>query len=388
VTAVSPTAAGAAGDGVLVLSTGDVRLPVYPAAPPPVPAQADQPYLAPAGQPELRALIAEYATTRGSATVDPAHVLVTPGARLAILAVLAAAFAGRPGQREVLLPAPHWASYPTLIRAAGGIPVVVPGTPSDGRIDAHALDAHRTPATAAVILNSPRNPDGAVAPAAAIDELAGWAGRHGLVALFDEVYRGLPLEPTPLPSVTGLGPDLPAHCVVVDGLTKSHALAGLRVGWAIGTGELIAAAVGVASHVIGHTAGIAQAAAVAALGADPAVPRRLGPALASNRDAAVAALAGIPGVRCPPPPGGIFLFPDLRGWLATAPAAARADLAGWLRAEHRVAVVDGAAFGAPGHARLSFAVPAEQLAEGMRRLRAALTGTARTGTAEEARHSA
>lgn len=371
VTGISVTAATPAGAGVIGLSTGDVRIPVHPESAeipdgqPAAPRRADQPYSPPAGTPKLREAVSAYLTASGRAPVDPAEVLIAPGARLAILSVLAAL----PGESpEILLPAPYWASYPALITAAGAKPVIVGGT---GLLE--SLDACLTAATEAVVINSPRNPDGAVLPAQLVREVTLWARDRGLVLLFDQVYREVPHPRGRPPSVLDLWDERPAHCVIIDGLSKSHALAGLRLGWAVASGPLLARAAGYASHVVGGTSSAAQDAARQALRESETIRAALGPQLAANLDAALCALDGLPGVTCAPPRGGIFVFPDLRGWLADhAPSVARHDLTGWLREEHGVSVADGAAFGAPGHLRISFALPATDLATGLGRLRRAL----------------
>jgi aspartate aminotransferase len=359
VTGLSPTAAVTTGSGTVVLSTGDVRVPVHPEAAAAAPRRSDQPYRPPAGLDGLRAAVA----ARAGGAVSAEHVVVTPGARLAVAALFAAVLDGG----EVLLPVPHWASYPPLIRMYGGVPVPVAGEPT-----AAVLDRHRTPATRLVVVNSPRNPDGAVIPPAALREVVDWAGRYGIVVLADEVYRAVPTGAGPPPSLLDLHPELPAHCVVVDGLSKSHALAGLRIGWSVAAPPLTAQLTAAASHLVGGTCTSTKETAMDALAGTAATAARLGPVLAGNLDRARAGLAGLPGVRCPRPAGGIFLFPDLRGWLVEAPAAARTDLAGWLRDEHGVAVVDGAPFGAPGHVRICFATPPDQLAAGIDRLAGAL----------------
>jgi aspartate aminotransferase len=362
---MSPTAAVDAGQDLAVLSTGDVRLPVHPVGSAPPARRSDQAYRQPAGDRTLRTLIAESAG--GGATA--AQVLVTPGARQAILATLCAVLT--PGD-EVLVPAPYWASYPHLIGLAGGTTVVVPGEVGDGRPDIGGLEARRTGRTRAVIVNSPRNPDGAVVEADVLRHIVRWADESGLVVLFDQVYRGVVLTPDPAPSITDLYDELPAHCVIVDGLSKSHALAGLRVGWALAAEHIVQPATAVASHFIGHTCGSAQDTACQVLAGGEADRRRIGAGLAANRDIALDELAAVPGVSCRRPTGGIFLFPDVREWLAGAPEEVRRSPDRWLADRHRVAVVNRAAFGAPGFLRLSFALPAHDLVVGLRRLQAAL----------------
>jgi aspartate aminotransferase len=373
-TAHTPTAAAERDADMVVLATGDVRVPVHPAAPPALPRLADQPYQVTAGIADLRAAIAAHA--RGAAVIDADQVLITPGARQAILLVMAAALRARTGEQpaEVLLPTPYWSSYPTLVEMAGGVAVPVPPAEGARLTDPDRLAAACSPATRIVVINSPRNPDGAVLTAEELRDVVEWAARRNLVVLFDQVYRGVPGVAAPTPSVLDLWPRLPEHCAVVDGLTKSHALAGIRVGWTLLPDALRPATVGLASHLVGGTCTAAQEAALAVLADGAAFRGRLGTALTANLDQAMATLDGIPGLVCRRPSGGIFLFPDLRGWLAgPAPAAARRDIAAWLADRHRVAVVDGAAFGAPGFVRLSFALPAPRLRAGLDRFRTALT---------------
>jgi len=352
--ASSPTGVQDRATDVLVLSTGDVRLPWYPPAPA-RPRLADQHYRAAQGEPELRAAIAA-----GSVGLAPEQLLITPGARQALLL----AFATLPtGRREILLPRPYWASYPALAGAVGGRLRVV---------DEDRFEAACGPDTGAVLINSPRNPDGAVLDAGRLAELVAWTRAAGLLLIFDQVYRGVPLPGPVPPSPLALPDGLQAHCLVVDGLTKSHALAGLRIGWLAAAPSVLAPITALASHLIGGTSSAGQDAALAALQAGDRT--ELGRQLADNRDYGTARLDQLAGVRCPPPAGGIFLFPDLTGWLADSPVPST-ELVAWLEREHRVAVVDGAAFGAPGHVRLSFAVPANQFRRGIDRLVGALEST-------------
>lgn len=350
--------------GVVDLAAGDVRLPFpHPDDLSRTIGPADQAYPDTAGAPQLRARIAAYATGTGTARVTAEQVLVTPGARTAVLLTLLQA-AGR----EALLPVPRWGSYPALVQCAGARPVDYGPWP-----DVAILEAARTSCTAIVVINSPRNPDGAVVDAGTIATVLGWARQHGIVVLFDQVYRGLAAPPAPSP--LDLADTLVPGCVVVDGLTKSHAAAGIRLGWAI-TGDLMPALAAVASHLVGGVSTRTQQAALAALTAPAEARTAFLAGLADQVRQAAARLDAIDGVRCPVPDAGFFLFPDLRGWLATIAPGPWSDLAAWLREEHGVAVVDGAAFGAPGHLRLSAAVDPHTLATGLQRITAALTTTA------------
>lgn len=359
--------AGAEAPRHISLATGDVRIPVYEGGAGGGFLPEDQEYPSPAGAAGLRAAVA---TACGGGSIGPDNVLVTPGARLAILAVLGTVLGPRP---SVLVPTPYWPSYPELIRAAGGAPVPVPGAVGDGTVDLDELERCRTAATGAVVVNSPRNPDGAVTGRDSLRDLLAWAAGRGIFVLFDQVYRGVP-GAAPAPSVLDLGGVPAPQVAVVDGLTKSHALAGLRVGWAIGERALIGRVAATAHHLTGGTCTVAQRMAVAALASTPG-RQRLAGELDANRRQAHARLTALPGVSCTLPAGGIFLFPDLRDWLAgPAPEAARRDLAGWLRDRHGVVVGDGTAYGAPGHVRISFALPSRQVAAGIDRIAAALGG--------------
>jgi aspartate aminotransferase len=245
---------------MLVLSTGDIRIPVYTSIECPLARFADQSYREPAGEPGVRRLIAEACAQEGC-PVSESQVVITPGARQALFVALRVVL----GQRdEVLVPSPYWTSYPELVAMAGGTPVPVPGRGGSGpALD--ALTTQVTPRTAAVIINSPRNPDGAVMPSAALHDIVEWSARADIVVLFDQVYRGVLLAERTATSITNLFPALPDHCVVIDGLSKSHALAGLRLGWAIAAERVSARIIAAASHLIGGTCSVAQDMALQAL---------------------------------------------------------------------------------------------------------------------------
>lgn len=357
---LAPTAVRAWADGVAVLSTGDVRIPLYPSSAS-APRLADQRYRGASGEPELRSAIASFSR------LDPAGLLVTPGARQALLLAFATLPAGR---SEILLTAPYWASYAPLARTVGVTLTVLP--------DLASLRAAAGPQTGAVLINSPRNPDGAVLGAADLAELVDWTREAGLRLIFDQVYRGVPLPGPAAPSPIELAGGLPSHCLLVDGLSKSHALAGLRIGWLAGAPELLAPAAGLASHLIGGTSSAGQDVALAALESSASARAELGRRLADNRDYGIERLDAVAGVRCARPDGGIFLFPDVADWLSAA-GRTPGELVGWLEREHAVAVVDGTAFGAPGHLRLSYGVEPEQFRVGVDRLADALSAERPSG---------
>lgn len=345
--------------GVVDLATGDVRFPFpHPALSARLIGSDDQPYPDVCGSLELREAI----SASSGAAVSAGEVIVTPGARAAVFLTLL-----RAAGREVLLPTPRWGSYPALATLAGARPVSYGPVP-----DLTALDTSRTASTAMVVINSPRNPDGAVVDADVLADVVDWAAQHEITVLFDQVYRAISTVPAPTPLDN---PALPEHVVIVDGLTKSHAAAGIRLGWAISARyhhDLAAAA----SHLIGGVSRLTQLAGVAAL-RGPEVPRAAAlKALAVQTRAAAARLDAIPGIRCPVPDAGFFLFPDIRDapqFRNRSGGDTPTDIAAWLRDEHAVAVVDGQAFGVAGHLRLSTAVDPTTLSTGLDRLTTALT---------------
>jgi len=376
---VAPTAAQQDRPGLVTLATGDVRVPVFEAAAGQGmrPRDADQPYPLPTGRADLRAAIAAHVSGTHAGSVGEDQVLLAPGARLALVGLLASVCG--PRRNQVLFSAPYWPSYPPLIQLAHGVPALL-SRRRPRELLVEVVERHRTPATAALVVNSPRNPDGAVLGEGEIGEVVDWAARHGVMVIFDQVYRGVPVGSQRPPSVLDRFTNLPDHCLVVDGLSKSHALAGLRIGWALAGGHLATQAKAVLSHLVGGVCAIGQDVALLAIEDSLRIQERLRPVLNTNRARAVDCLSALNGVECRLPQGGIFVFPDLTGWLArSASPSAQHDLTGWLRDRHGVAVVDGAAFGAPGHLRLSYAVARSDLDEGLHRLADAITG-ARSGS--------
>ncbi|MHB8339831.1 MAG: pyridoxal phosphate-dependent aminotransferase [Mycobacteriales bacterium] len=333
-------------------------------------------YTPTAGLPELREAIAAKTARDSSFAVDAASVLVTNGGKQAVYQAFATLL--DPGD-EVLLPAPWWTTYPEAIALAGGVTVSVPTTPRNGYlVSVEDLEAHRTPRTKVLLLCSPSNPTGAVYSPAQIRELGEWAASTGLWVISDEIYEHLLYDEARFASLPVEVPEMADRCIVVNGVAKTYAMTGWRVGWLIGPRDVVAAATNLQSHATSNVAGVAQAAALAAVSGDLEAARTMREAFDRRRRAMHAGLSAIPGVVCPEPKGAFYCFPSVSGALGR-PIGGRtpttsAELAELVLDTGRVAVVPGEAFGAPGHFRLSYALSDHDLAEGVARLAAALVG--------------
>jgi len=316
------------------------------------------------GIPELRRAVARYtAATTGAPEPAADRVLVGAGVKQALFNCVFTLFGP---DDEVIVPAPYWTSYLPQIRLARAEPVVVRTRWEDGfRLDLDELERVRSPRTRGLILNSPGNPTGSVYGEELLEEVAGWAERHGIWLLADEIYRRMHFGEGPAPSLLDL-PERPERSVVVDGVSKAFSMTGWRVGWALGPAELISEASDLQSQTTSGAAAPSQYAAAAAL--ERAEEREAAIAearerLIRRRDRLAAALEGLEALEVRRPGGGMFLFVRLaedRDSARTAEA---------LLEEAGVAVVPGDAFGAPGHLRFNFAVAPESLEEGARRVR-------------------
>ena len=263
---------------------------------------------------------------------------------------------------------PSWPGHVGAVESVGATVVEVP-VDRCGLASVNALEAVRTPNTRAVVIANPSNPSGVLHPAALLADIAAWCLRHGVWLVSDEVYGGLVYD-TPRFSATALVTD-PARLIVVDGVSKVHAMTGWRVGWLIGPQVVIAAARRQVSATITHVPAVTQHAALAALSA-PADTDAVASYRAS-RDLLVGRLQQVPGIECSTPAGGMFAFPDVSELLRAGRATTTAELAALLLDEAHVAVVPGEVFGADGHLRISFALDDDRLAEAADRLVTALT---------------
>ncbi|MBA2552529.1 MAG: pyridoxal phosphate-dependent aminotransferase [Geodermatophilaceae bacterium] len=329
-----------------------------------------------AGLPELRAAIAAKTARDSGYDVAPAQVLVTNGGKHAIYQAFATLL--DPGD-EVLLPAPYWTTYPESIRLAGGVPVDVATDETQGYlVTVDQLEAARTDRTTALLFCSPSNPTGAVYPPEQVAAIGAWAVEHGLWVITDEIYEHLVYGNAVHVSMPTAVPELAEHCVVVNGVAKTYAMTGWRVGWLIGPPAVVAAAANLQSHLTSNVANVSQVAALCAVTGDLSAVLAMRAAFDRRRQTIVALLQAIPGVECPEPQGAFYAYPSVRGLLGRPlrgrTATTSAELATLILDEVEVAVVPGEAFGTPGYLRLSYALGDDDLAEGVGRIAALVSG--------------
>jgi aspartate/methionine/tyrosine aminotransferase len=322
------------------------------------------------GLPELRQGIADKTARDSGFTVDAAQVLVTNGGKQAVYEAFATLL--DPGD-EVIVPAPYWTTYPEAIQLAGGVTVPVLAGPKAGyKLTVAELEAARTPRTKILLLVSPSNPTGAVYSPEEIAEIGRWAVDNDLWIITDEIYEHLVYGDARFSSVAVAVPEIADRCVIVNGVAKTYAMTGWRVGWLIGPRDVVGAATNFQSHATSNVSNVAQVAALAAVTGDLSAVHEMRTAFDRRRRAMHAALDAIPGVTCPLPEGAFYCFPDVSGVLGKSingrTSHTSAELAAVVLEEVGVAVVPGEAFGAPGAFRLSYALGDDELAEGVRRL--------------------
>ncbi len=322
------------------------------------------------GLPELREAVAVKTRRDSGYAVDTSQVLITNGGKHALYEAFATLL--DPGD-EVLLPAPYWTTYPESIRLAGGVPVEVATDESTGYLaSVEQLEAACTDRTNLLVFVSPSNPTGAVYPPAAVEAIGRWAVDRGLWVVTDEIYEHLVYGDAVFTSMPVQVPELADRCVVVNGVAKTYAMTGWRVGWLVGPVDVIRAATNMQSHMTSNVANVSQAAALAAVGGDLTAVGQMRAAFDRRRQTMTAMLGEIEGITCPRPQGAFYCYPSVRGLLGH-PLRGRTpqtslELASLALAEAEVAVVPGEAFGAPGYFRLSYALGDDDLAEGISRL--------------------
>ena len=320
-----------------------------------------------AGIPELRSAIAGKTARDTGYEVDAAQVLVTNGGKQAVYNACAALL--DPGD-EVLLIAPYWTTYPEAIRLAGGVPVEVVTDEASGYLaSVEQLESARTDRTKVLMFVSPSNPTGAVYPRAQVEAIGAWAREHDLWVITDEIYEHLVYGDAEMTSIAHSAGE---KVVVVNGVAKTYAMTGWRVGWLIGPTDVVKAASNLQSHSTSNVANVSQIAALAAVTGDLSAVEQMREVYDRRRRAIVSALSDIPGVVCPEPEGAFYAYPSVKGLLGKPirgrVSSTSAELAELILDEAEVAVVPGEAFGTPGYIRMSYALGDDDLAEGVARI--------------------
>ncbi len=328
------------------------------------------------GLPALKKAIAAKTLRDSGYEVEPANILVTNGGKQAVFQAFAAIL--DPGD-EVILPAPYWTTYPEAIRLAGAKPVeVFAGADQEYLVTVEQLEAARTPKTKALLFCSPSNPTGAVYSPEQTKAIGEWALEHGVWVVTDEIYEHLLYDDAVFSPIVKAVPDLADTTIVLNGVAKTYAMTGWRVGWMIGPTDVIKAATNFQSHLTSNVANVSQRAAIAALegGLDEVVAMR--EAFDRRRHTMVEMLSQIDGMVCPTPKGAFYCYPSVEGLVDREIRGKRpqnsAELAALILDEVEVAVVPGEAFGPSGFLRLSYALSDEDLVEGVERIQKLFAG--------------
>jgi len=322
------------------------------------------------GLPELKAAIVDKTRRDSGFEASPANVLVTNGGKQAIYEAFATLL--DPGD-EVIVPAPYWTTYPEAIRLGGGVPVeVLADETQDYKVTLTQLEAVRTDRTKVLLFNSPSNPTGAVYSRGEVEDIGRWALEHGLWVLTDEIYEHLVYDGLEAVSMPVVVPELADTCVIVNGVAKTYAMTGWRIGWMVGPKDVVKAATNLQSHATSNVANVAQHAAIAALTGDLSAVAEMRSAFDRRRRLIVSMLGDIEGVVCPEPQGAFYAYPSVKGLLGReiggVTPTTSAELAELLLEQAEVAAVPGEAFGSPGYLRFSYALGDDDLVEGIGRL--------------------
>ena len=327
-------------------------------------------YTPAAGLPELREAIAVKTKRDSGFECSAANVVVTNGGKHAVFAAFACLC--DPGD-EVIVPAPYWTTYPESIALAGGVTVVVDTDESTGfKASVAQLEGARTARTKALLFVSPSNPTGAVYSPEETEAIGRWALEHGIWVITDEIYEHLTYGAHRFTSMPTLVPELANQTLILNGVAKTYAMTGWRVGWMIGPKDVIDAAINFQSHATSNVANVSQRAALAAVAGDLGAVTMMRDAFDRRGRLMHKLLSDIPGVYCAEPEGAFYCFPSFKSVLGRPVAghkpATTLELAELLLNEAKVAAVPGEAFGAPGYLRFSFALGDDDLGEGIRRV--------------------
>ncbi len=322
------------------------------------------------GLPELKQAIADKTARESGVSVDPSQVIVTNGGKQAVYQAFQTIV---DDGDEVLLPAPYWTTYPEAIRLAGGVPVdVFAGSDQDYLVTVEQLEAARTPKTKALLFCSPSNPTGSVYSAEQTKAIGEWALEHGIWVISDEIYQDLVYDGVRFTGILDAVPALADTTILVNGVAKTYAMTGWRVGWFIGPVDAVKAASNLQSHLSSNVSNVSQRAAIAALTGPQEPVTAMREAFDRRRRAIVDGLNAIPGFVTPTPKGAFYVYPDVtallgREWAGSTPTTTL-ELADLILEHAEVAVVPGEAFGPSGYLRLSYALGDDDIAEGVSRL--------------------
>jgi len=327
-------------------------------------------YTPAAGLPVLREAIAAKTLRDSGLEVSPSQVIVTNGGKQSVYQAFQTVV--NPGD-EVLLPAPYWTTYPEAIALADGTPVeVFAGADQDYKVTVAQLEAARTDKTTVLVFVSPSNPTGSVYTAEETAEIGRWALEHGIWVITDEIYQNLTYEGARAVSIVEAVPELAEQTILVNGVAKTYAMTGWRVGWMVGPADAMKLAGNLQSHLTSNVNNIAQLAAAEALNGPQDEAEQFRLAFDRRRRLIVSELSKIDGVQVPNPLGAFYVYPDVQGllnrsWDGVTPTTSL-ELADLILEKAEVAVVPGEAFGPSGYLRLSYALGDEQLLEGVQRL--------------------
>ena len=327
-------------------------------------------YTPAAGLPELREAIAVKTMRDSGFACTADQVLITNGGKHAVFVAFAALC---DSGDEVIIPAPYWTTYPEAVALAGGVSVVVDTTEqSEFKVTVEQLEKVRTPKTKVLLFVSPDNPSGAVYTPEETVAIGKWAVEHGIWVITDEIYEHLTYGKHTFSSMPTLVPELADTCVIVNGVAKTYAMTGWRVGWMIGPKDVMKAAINFQSHTTSNVSNVAQIAALEAVSGDLSAVAMMRESFARRGTLMHTMLSAIPGITCMEPQGAFYCFPSVKGLLGQniggQTATNSMQLADMVLEQAKVAFVPGEAFGAPGYARFSFALGAADLVEGMERL--------------------
>jgi aspartate aminotransferase len=327
-------------------------------------------YTPAAGLPELREAIVEKTKRDSGLEVAATQVVVTNGGKQAVYQAFATLL--DPGD-EVLVPTPYWTTYPEAIALAGGVQVdVFAGADQEYLVTVDQLEAARTPRTKVLLFVSPSNPTGAVFSPDQVRAIGEWADAHGLWVITDEIYQNLTYDGVRAVSIVDAVPSLADRTILVNGVAKTYAMTGWRLGWMVGPTDAMKAAANLQSHLTSNVSNISQRAALAALTGPQDCVTEMLTAFDRRRKVMVSELNKIPGIITPTPQGAFYVYPDVKGllgktWGGVTPTTSL-ELADLILDQAEVAAVPGEAFGPSGYLRFSYALGDGPLLEGVQRL--------------------